>query len=639
MRPRVPAVAGFAIPFVLVVGLALQAGGYHLVPRSQVGIIAWWVILVGVSAGLLPLIRITRSGWIMLGLLAALAVWTGLAALTWTESTERSVIEFSRAITMLGFLGALLFLQGKEGMRRSIAGLGAATAVIAVIALASRYHPGWFDLGEMPENYPVARLNYPLGYWNGLASLMVVGLPALVWGGFESRKMLVRAASSGAIPLLILVVYMTASRGGFVALALTVLVLMVLCPGRIRLAVSLVLPALGSVILIALVISRPELRDNLGGPAGAQGVAMTWLTGLVVVLVAAGSWLVQARVLGRWIDLPEPSREWTRRLGLALGVALAGLILAGVASGFVADRWNDFKQPVAETATVDRLSSLGSRERYDNWGSAVEAGKASPITGIGPGAFEYWWSRSGKGPGFVRDAHSFYLEGFAELGIPGLLLALSLVLTPIFLAAKGAMRSALDERRPMFAAAAAGMTAFAVGAGIDWSWEMTVLPAAFLAYVAAVAGPDAETRKGRRYGPTFKAPLLGPSRFGIATGSVLAIAVIAVPMVGTMLVSSSQSSFRAGDVTGSLDKAKSARTVNPWSGSAAIQEALLESEIGEAGRALAAARDATDLDPYSWQAWRVLALLAAGAGQEVVEREAEARAVELNYKLRSVQKP
>ena len=35
--------------------------------------------------------------------------------------------------------------------------------------------------------------------------------------------------------------------------------------------------------------------------------------------------------------------------------------------------------------------------------------------GIGPGTFEFWWSRNGIYPGgFVRDAHSLYMETLAK---------------------------------------------------------------------------------------------------------------------------------------------------------------------------------------------------------------------------------
>ncbi|MDQ2622789.1 MAG: hypothetical protein M3Y45_07095, partial [Actinomycetota bacterium] len=172
LRPLLGELAGYAAPFALVLYVALESGGYDLVTRSEIGIVVWWAVLLGVAAGLLPLVRVTGAGWTVLGILGGLTLLTAVASLTWTQSTERSVIELSRVLTLLGCFTLLTILQGREGLMRSVAAIGAAVAVVALIALAARYHPSWFSIGELPENYPKARLNFPLGYWNGLAALM-----------------------------------------------------------------------------------------------------------------------------------------------------------------------------------------------------------------------------------------------------------------------------------------------------------------------------------------------------------------------------------------------------------------------------------------------------------------------------------
>ena len=149
-----PAIAGFGVPFVLVTYLALQAGGFDLVLRSQVGIFVWWVILLGVGAGLLPVIRLTRIGWTGVAILGGLLIWTAVATISWTESTERSLIELSRVATLSGILALLVLVQAREGLRRSVCALGAAVAFIAAIALLSRYQPGWFPDRGIPNAFP-----------------------------------------------------------------------------------------------------------------------------------------------------------------------------------------------------------------------------------------------------------------------------------------------------------------------------------------------------------------------------------------------------------------------------------------------------------------------------------------------------
>lgn len=626
--------AGYSIPFLLVFYLALESGGYDIVIRSQVGIVVWWAILLGVAAGVLPVLRVTRSGWILITVMAGLVAWTALATLVWTQSTERSVIELSRVVTLAGFLLLLLLAQGKEGLRRSLLAFGAAAALVAVLALASRYHPAWFNLPPFPENYPKARLNYPLGYWNGLATLMAMGLAVLLWAAASARSTIGRSLAAASIPLLVLTIYMTASRGGAVEVAAAAGTLFLVSPGRLWLLARSVIPAFFSVLLIWLMVRRPELRDNLGGIADTQGKQMIWLTGLVFLGGFGLAWLLESRLFPR-LRLPEVSRRTMIRIGAGLAVvAVAGLV-AALASGFLGDRWNEFKTPVDQTkATVERLGSVNSGERYEQWRSAFDAGETEVLTGLGPGAYEYWWSREGTGPGFVRDAHSLYLEGFAELGIPGLLLTLGLVLVPIGYGVRRSTRDADDERRPAFAAATAGMVAFAVAAGIDWAWELTVLPAAFFLLATAVCGPDGETRAGRVNQPGFRLPFLLPVKIGVALCSLVALAVVAVPMIGEQKIRGSQSLYREGDATASLARAESAGDLMPWSSSASIQIALLKAEAGDGAGALAAARDATEQDPYDWQAWYVLSSIAASQGEKQAAREADVKVAELNRNFR-----
>ena len=80
-RPRIrgaalrldgPALGAWTLGFAPVLYLALRGGGYDLVIRSEVGLAAWWLVLLGVLAGVLSLRQIGRLGWLCLALLAGI---------------------------------------------------------------------------------------------------------------------------------------------------------------------------------------------------------------------------------------------------------------------------------------------------------------------------------------------------------------------------------------------------------------------------------------------------------------------------------------------------------------------------------------------------------------------------------------
>jgi hypothetical protein len=73
-------VAAWTLGFFPVLYLALRGGGYDLVVRSQMGLAAWWIGLLGVLVGVMPLQRLGRLACVAVGLLGAFALWTGTTA-------------------------------------------------------------------------------------------------------------------------------------------------------------------------------------------------------------------------------------------------------------------------------------------------------------------------------------------------------------------------------------------------------------------------------------------------------------------------------------------------------------------------------------------------------------------------------
>jgi hypothetical protein len=619
----------FALPFALVLYLALQGGGYDVVVRGEIGIAVWWLVLLAAVAGVVPRVSLGRAGWIVVGSFLAFAIWTGIG-ISWSASAERSVLELGRAATLLGILVIALAAQGRgQGLRRIVGAVAAAIGVVASLALLSRFQPSWFPANEVADYLPTteARLNYPLNYWNGLAALIAVGIPLYLSGAAGARSIVVRAVATGVLPALALAVYLTLSRGGAVEVVAGVVILLALHPRRLRLLQSLLLGAAGAAILIAAAGQREALRAGQDTPTalsqGHEMLAMTLIVSLGVGLLAAAVALAGRYGLFR---LPHLSRSSAAVMtGAALVLAL-GVAVSSGATNELSNAWDQFKQPVGPGEGIDRFSSASGNGRYQWWEAAIDASATDRLTGIGPGTFEYFWATEGSIPGFVRDAHSLYLEALAETGLVGLLLIMTFVLGGAGLVARRSLRRKSAEQAALLAAAAAAMSAFAVAAAIDWAWEMTVLPVTFLLLLAgalATRSHDGDSARPNRNAGA------GP-RAGLALVALAALAAIVVPMAATQTVRDSQSLALRGELDAALEEARRAGTLQPYAASPLLQEALVLEELGDLPRAAAAAAQATQAEATNWRTWLVLSRLEARLGRTEASIQAFRQARELN---------
>ncbi len=523
-----PFVVGWALPFVLVLYLALRRGGYDAEIWSEVGIILWAVVLIGALAGILPARRLSRQAWIAFGLLGAFCAWTALS-LIWTESAERSFDEAARLVMLVGAFALALTTQGKDGVRRTLGGVAAAIAVVAGLALLSRFDPSLFPANEAANETVRARLNYPLNYWNGLATLMAIGLPLLLVFAAEARLTITRVLATASLPLLGLTLFFTFSRGGAIAAAIAIGVFFALHPRRLAALVPVVLGALGTALLIALAEQREPIIDFIpeaipsfpGDPRDFDPMAAEMIAATVVVFAGVALLRVATLLVERFGMLPRI--ELRRPPGRVVAGALAAIAIVAVVAldvpGRASDAWADFKDPEVAATSSDRFDTASGNGRYQYWDSSLEAMSENPLTGTGAGTFEYWWDRNGTLSSLVRDAHSLVFETAGELGLVGVLLLVGLVGGILVLGVRRTL-AATGPNRALLAAGVAGSSAFAFGMTIDWGWELAVLPVVFLLIAAALlAGDDDETepRAGTREAPRRMArarPARGPGARG-----------------------------------------------------------------------------------------------------------------------------
>jgi len=625
------AICAWLLPVAVIAYLGVSNGGFGVLERSEVGIVLAECLLIGSAILALPVAGGTRAGRVSIAILLAFAAWTALSLL-WTESPERTFTESARVGMYAA--GFALALSAGSYWRQILAGTATAIGLLCAIALLSRFEPGLFPeqaTGEFFSQQVVARLAYPLNYSSALGALTAVGLPLLLGMTSVARTIVGQAVAAAAIPACALTLWLTASGLAPPAVVLGLAAYLLLAPDRLPKLASMLTAAVGSAVLFAAVVQREDLDQGFTGViAEQQGAEMLTIT--LVVCAAVGLMQVAIGLAVRHGERPRRLRI-SRRVAVPLvGAIAAATVIVAVAAGAAgeaSDAWERFKTTPAETPTHEsragQILEYSSNGRYDFWRSAVDAGASEPLTGLGAGTFEFWWTQEGDF-GFIRDAHSLYFETFAELGIVGLLLIVAFTIAVLGIGARRALRASSPALRTGLAAATAGSLAFFATALTDWMWELAVMPAILFALAAVAISGGAERPPAVRRASS-------PRPWGRVAVAALALTVLVVNLVA-LRVSSKVEESRAlastGQLEPALEEAQEASSFGRFATSAVLQQALVLEDDGEIAAAAELARRAAADEPGDWRNWVVVARLEARLGNSEAAVEAYREAESLN---------
>jgi O-antigen ligase len=608
--------------------LAYDEGTYGLTSRNSVAVVVLWAIVLASAARFWPASRIPRSALVSGSLLGAFALWTGLSAL-WAASPEKAFNEFDRVFLFLAVFTLAVVAAPRGSARRWLAGLALGLTAVAVIALVSRLFPHSFgDTTQLAQVFPTAskRLSFPVDYWNGLATLVAFAIPCLLYFAAESRAV-VRGLAVAPLPALTATLYLTSSRGGWVAAAIAIVVLMALTSRRWATAGALLIGGAASAGSVAVLLSRDELVDSplTSSVAESQGrSAALLIAGLCAVAGVAYALLASV--------VPAPPRA-SRAAATAFAAVLALVFVAAVFAAHPVRRYEHFKEipPELTGASVqEHLFSTSGNGRWQWWTSAVDEWQTRPIEGRGAGSYEAWWAEHASIPAFVRDAHSLYLETLGELGLVGLALLLAFFVSCLVAGARR-LAGRTEGERAAVAALLALVGAFLFEAGIDWMWELTVVSVVAILALGLLTGPATEPEfsglqavEARRGRPVFRIALAA-----IAFGLIIAEAI---PLLANMEARKSQDSVNSGNLVEALDQAESARSIQPWAASPYLQLALVQELGGRTDEALVSIETALEHDQSDWRLWLVAARIQTKAGEIADARQSLAKARELNPK-------
>jgi hypothetical protein len=585
-------------------GLGFANGGYFRVAWgwSSVALMA----LAAVALALGVTVELDRLDRIFLCALAGLAAWIALSLL-WTSSVSRTAFEVERVLVYLGAGVAGILLVRRAAAVSLVVGIWCAAAVVSTYALLTRLFPD--HLGNF-ERIHVYRLSDPVGYWNGLGILSVVGV-LLALGLAARTGPLLRCLAAGSTVGFMLTLYFTYSRGAWAALFVGLVVAVAVDRRRLQLiTIGLVLlPWTAAAIGIASTSSAltHQTTDLAAASRDGHGLAVIAI-GLIVgasLTILAVDWFAAA------VTVPRGLRRVYA--GTLLFVLAAVLIAVFGRYGFpptlVRKAYDSFiATPIEGGDLNSRLFSLSSNGRSEHWHTAWQEASEHPVLGGGAGSYAAFWAQHRRISTNVQDAHNLYLETFAELGPIGLLLLTLLFATPL-----AALRRA-RRSMPVAGAVCGAYVAFLLHAAVDWDWELPAitLSALFCGIALLAAG-----RRERDVAvPRLRLRL--PALVGVA--GLFGFALLG--LLGNSAVSASSESTDAGHYVLAASQARHAMSFAPWSAEPWRRLGEAQAVSGDFANARVSFRKAVAKDRNDWTLWYDLAVVSSGAERKRAAAEA-----------------
>ena len=587
-----------------VFSLAYANGGFNATTQAYAGIAAWWLLGAGAAIGVAAArARVSRLGLAAVGLLAAFTVWI-LISSAWATNAERAFAQFNQVSLYVAAFSLAIVLARLVPASVLVRGIALALAAVAVVALVSRCFPSAFGLqsGTQILSALKSRLSFPIGYWNGLGIEVALAYPLLLSVMASRRSRVASTLAALPLPVLAADMYLTSSRGAFVAAAVAVAAYVLLTPRRWAALAAVVVAAGAGAVAVAVLVPKTAVVDgDLDTPVGVhQGHhAALWIG--VACIATALVWLGCIELGKR---LPTPPRVVGQAAAaLVVVLAIVAIVLSHPVAKFDAFKSNSSAGSAGATQTQNHLLSSSGSGRWQFWGAAISEFKAYPLNGGGAGSWEAWWLKHRSLHAFTQYAHSLYLEALAELGIVGFLLLVGTVVAGI----AGAIRSALALGSGEVAAAAACGIAFFLAAAYDWVWQLSGIAIVGVGMLGFAIGALPSTRAS-----TWNR--FGALRPALALLAVAAILPQVVVLAAGIHVRNSQDAVAAGNTARARSEALAAKAVESWAATPYLQLGLVSEDEARYSEAAQWLDEAIHRSHDDWSLWYVAARIEAKRG-------------------------
>jgi O-antigen ligase len=300
--------------------------------------------------------------------------------------------------------------------------------------------------------------------------------------------------------------------------------------------------------------------------------------------------------------VPRPARRGIA----AVAITVLAVALAAFGPRLASHAWHSFRHTgsgAQSSNPTQRLTSL-SGTRYNLWRVALDGFDAQPAAGTGAGTYGFWWHQNARDSESVRNAHNLWFENMQELGLPGLLLILSVAGAVIFVGVAARRRSRRSTSAGVCVAILCAFVVYLLSASVDWMWQSTAVTVLALAGIAILGARLA-------HGP---ASIRRPVRAALVAFAVVAGALQIPGLIATTELRRSQSAARAGHVQQALAWARDAIAAEPWAASGYEQRGLVLEADGRLAAAAADLRRAISHEPTNFVHWLLLARIQTERG-------------------------
>jgi hypothetical protein len=568
------------------------------------------------------------------GLLAAYAAWS-YASIAWADQTADALDGANRTTLYAVVFGLFaLWPLGRRGAALILSGLVLAIGATAILALLKIDAAGPADIDRL---FVGGRLGWPVNYPNGGVVLWFMAFwPSVLLASRRELHPLLRGLFVALAVVFTGTALLAQSRGWLFALPIVTVAFLVIAPGRVRVAWTLL-----GVGLTTLVIARSVL-DVLDAFGERQAVAPEIdqaVTSIVVAALLAGAVGAGLAYLDRRTRVSAATAQRTGR-AMAVGAAVVVLLGAGAFVVRVGDpvswtdaRWQEFKggpQPNPD-AGARFTQTLGSN-RYDFWRVAWNDFERHPLTGVGADNFRHDYLKERRSSEEAYYPHSLVIRTLSQTGLVGAVLLFGAIGCALA-AAAAAIRERPGLPGAVAAGAATGFVYFLVHGAVDWFWELPAIGGLAFALLGLAAGLHPRAALHPRVRRAREPLVRAPAALGAATlvGAALLVALLP-PLLGDLATKRARDTFNEDPARAAqaLDQLDSAARLRRGSVVPRLFQAQIVTAVGHPELAAPYYRDAIRRDPRDVYVHTALAAVESTAGHRTEAERNAAEAVRLS---------